>query len=89
LPIKKSAFKELRKGKKRHFVNLARASELKTLMKRFGALAREKKLNEARAHFKILVSKIDKAAAKGLLHKNNAARKKARLAKALAALAKA
>lgn len=89
MPIKKSAFKELRKGKRRHFVNLARESELKTLIKTFGKLAQEKKLDEAKAHFKNLVSKIDRAAAKGLLHKNNAARKKARLAKVLAALVKA
>ncbi len=34
------------------------------------------------------ISRLDKAAEKGVIHKNNAARRKSRLMKALAALAK-
>ncbi len=89
MPKKKSAYKELRKAKKRHFVNIMRVSELKTLMKKFDALLREKKRDEAKALFTMLISKIDKARAKGLVHKNNASRKKARLADRLNALTKA
>ena len=89
MPKKKSAYKELRKGKKRHLVNITRISELKSLVKKFDRLIQEKKSDEAKAHFKKLISKIDKAASKGAMHKNNASRKKMRLAHKLAALAKA
>jgi small subunit ribosomal protein S20 len=83
LPIKRSAYKELRKAKKRHAVNMARASELKTLTKRFLKSVQEKNLEEAGTNFRQLISKIDKAAVKGFIHKNNASRRKMRLAKML------
>ena len=88
MPKQRSAFKELRKIKKRRVVNLARMSELKTLIKRFENLLRTKKTDEAKAYLHKLFSKIDSRAARGVIHKNAAARKKARLAKAVNASAK-
>jgi small subunit ribosomal protein S20 len=89
LPVKKSAYKELRKAKKRHFRNISLKSELKTLAKRFEKLVSEKKVSEAKDFLKTLVSKLDKAATKGIIHKNAASRKTSRLTKKLSALSKA
>jgi small subunit ribosomal protein S20 len=89
VPIKKSAYKELRKAKKRHFVNITRISELRTLAKKFERLLQEKKGDEAKVVFAHLTAKIDKAASRGVIHKNTASRKKMRFAHRLNALAKA
>jgi len=86
MPIKKSAFKELRKGKKRHLRNIGVLSELKTLNKKLISLINEKKLEEAKKTLKILTFKLDKAAAKKIIHKNKASRKKSRLMRKLKAV---
>ena len=85
MPIKKSAFKELRKGKKRHLRNIGVLSELKTLNKKLISLLNEKKLEEAKKTLKTLTLKLDKAAAKKIIHKNKASRKKSRLMRKLKA----
>ena len=64
-------------------------SELKSLVRGFENLLQAKKADEAKAHLRDLFSRIDNRASKGVLHKNAAARKKARLAKRLSALSKA
>lgn len=58
--------------------NKARRSALKTAIKKADA-AIDNNLPEAEAAVKVAVSKIDSAAGKGLIHKNNAARKKSAL----------
>ena len=83
MPKKKTAFKELRKIKKRRLVNIAKSSQLKTLTKRFETLLAQKKADEARALLKELFSTIDNQARKGFIHRNAASRKKARLSKAV------
>ncbi len=89
LPIKKSAYKELRKSKKRHFKNISIKSELRTMVKKFEKLVTDKKPDEAKAFLKSLCSVIDKAASRGIIHKNAASRKTSRLMKRLASLTKA
>lgn len=89
MPHKRSAYKELRKAKKRHARNIAVKSELKTSIKKFEKLVADKKLDEARKYLPTLVSTLDKAVLKGMLHKNASARKASRLTKRLAALSKA
>ena len=89
MPHKRSAFKELRKAKKRHLRNISIKSELKTSIKKFETLLSDKKIEEARSYLKTLMSTIDKSVSKGMLHKNSAARKNSRLTKRLSALAKA
>lgn len=79
MPIKKSAFKELRKAKKRHLRNVRIISELKTLDKKLSALINEKNIEQAKKILHQLISKLDKAAAKEIIHKNKASRKKSRL----------
>ncbi len=89
MPHKRSAYKELRKAKNRHFKNISIDSELNTLTKKFERLVTDKKTAEAKEFLKKLVSKIDKAASKGILHKNAASRKAARLTKMVALTSKA
>ena len=83
MPIKKSAFKELRKSKKRHLRNIGALTELKTLNKKFISLVEEKKIEQARKILNQLTSKLDIAAAKKIIHKNKASRKISRLMRRL------
>ncbi|MBU3934097.1 MAG: 30S ribosomal protein S20 [Candidatus Omnitrophica bacterium] len=83
MPIKKSAFKELRKAKKRHLRNIKILSELKTLDKKFISLVDEKKIEQAEKVLNRLISKLDKAAVKKIIRKNKVSRKKSRLMRKL------
>ena len=83
MPIKKSAFKELRKAKKRHLRNIKTISELKTLDKKFISLVDEKKIEQAKKVLNRLISKLDKAAVKKIIKKNKVSRKKSRLMRKL------
>jgi ribosomal protein S20 len=85
LPIKRSAYKELRKAKLRHFANISTKSELRTIAKQFQKLAEAKKVDEAKKVLSSLVSKMDRAASKGIIKKNTASRKISRLMKKLSA----
>ncbi len=79
-----SAKKRIRTSEKRRLRNKATISRIKTEMKK--VLSAEKQ-EEAGQYLKTAVSVIDKAVSKGRLHKNNAARKKARLTKYVNSLA--
>ena len=59
--------------------NKAAKSALKTDIKKFEAAVAEGNRSEADVAYKVAVKAVDKAAAKGLLHKNNAAHKKSAL----------
>jgi len=83
LTIKRSAYKELRKAKPRHFANISTRTELRTLAKKFEKLVAEKKSDEAKKALNELVSKIDRAASKGIIKHNTASRKISRLMKKL------
>ena len=78
----KSQIKRNRQNEKARLRNRAVRSELRTVVK--GADAAAGTENEAEA-LRMAIKKIDKAAAKGVLHKNTAARQKSRLAKRIAA----
>ncbi|MED9891814.1 30S ribosomal protein S20 [Ruminococcus champanellensis] len=77
----KSAMKRVKVNKVKAAANKARKSELKTVLKKAN-LAVESGGNKEEA-IKAAIKRVDQACAKGLLHKNNAARKKAQLAKKL------
>ncbi|UCD54763.1 MAG: 30S ribosomal protein S20 [Candidatus Omnitrophota bacterium] len=83
MPQKRSAYKELRKAKKRHLRNIGISSEVKTLIKKFNLLLSEKKINQAKEYLRVVSSKLNKAVAKGIMHKNTASRKISRLSKLL------
>lgn len=59
--------------------NKANRSALRTAIKKFDAAAAEGNRTEAENAYKVAVKTVDKAVAKGILHKNNAARKKSAL----------
>ena len=61
-------------------------SALKTTIKKFLAAVEAGDNETANALYPETVSAIDSAASKGILHKNNAANKKAKLAKKLASI---
>lgn len=80
MPIIKSAKKRVRVATKAAVRNRQTKRILKDAVKSFAsALTGGKKVSEAHAKAQ---SEIDKAAKKGIMHKNKAARKKRQLAKA-------
>ena len=87
LPNIKSAEKRVEIAKARTIVNKAMKSNLKTNLKKFDAAVAEGNRDEANSTYKVAVKAIDKAQKHGILHKNNAARKKSAIAKKLNTLA--
>jgi small subunit ribosomal protein S20 len=79
LPNLKSAFKSIRKDKKRHARNQKIDTELKSLAKKFTMALAAKKAEEAKKLGAALVLKLDKARSKGIIHRNTASRKRARI----------
>ncbi|SMB90841.1 SSU ribosomal protein S20P [Desulfonispora thiosulfatigenes DSM 11270] len=77
----KSAIKRAKKAQVRALKNKMFKSKLKTAIKNFEKAIDAKSIDEAKATLTNAVKVIDKAASKGLLHKNNAANKKSRLTK--------
>ncbi len=88
MPITRSATKRLRADKKRQARNKNVQSKLKTLVKEFQALCDGKKLEDATRFLKTIYAQFDHAAAKKIIHRNVAARKKSRLQKQLLKAAK-
>jgi small subunit ribosomal protein S20 len=75
-----SALKRWRQSEKRRLRNKAAKAEVKTYRKRVLAAVEEKKKDEAAIELKKVISLYDKAAGKGIIKRNNAARSKSRLA---------
>ncbi len=84
MPIKHAALKEIRKGRRLHARNQTVRAELKTLTKRLTGLLDAQKLDDAKAFIGTVASKYDRAASKGIIHRNTAARYKSRLMRRLA-----
>ncbi len=81
MPNIKSAIKRVKVSETKTLKNTIRKSALKTTVKKCKeAIASGEGATDA---YKATTKAIDKAAAKNLLHKNTAARRKSRLAKAL------
>lgn len=76
MPVIKSAIKKLRQSKVKRARNLVSKGALKNLLDAF-------KKKPTPGIFSKLVSALDKAAKKNLIHKNKAARLKSRLSKLL------
>jgi small subunit ribosomal protein S20 len=83
MPNTKSAAKRLRQNIKRRARNRAVKHTVKTHYKRVLAAIQKGDLQLAQEEFRLAVKKIDQAAAKGVIHKNKAARLKSRLAQKL------
>jgi len=81
MPHTRSAKKSLRKSEKRRLHNRAVKKSIKTEIKKFLALAKTGSAEELGAELKTAAKKLDKAAARHIIHRNMAARKKSQLAK--------
>lgn len=77
MPKIKSAKKAMRQAKTRTVRNKAQRSMLRTALKRVRAAATA---DAAAAAYVLAARLLDRTARKGLIHKNNAARHKSRLA---------
>lgn len=76
MPNIKSAKKRVLVNKAKALQNKSARSALKTDIKKFEAAVAGGNRSEAEGAYKVAVKAVDKAAAGGLLHRNNAARKK-------------
>lgn len=88
MPNIKSAIKRVKVSEKKNLRNRIVKTKVKTAIKKFDAELSANPAN-AGAQYSVTTSAIDKATAKGIIHKNTANRKKARLAKQLAKAAQA
>jgi small subunit ribosomal protein S20 len=82
MPHTRSAKKNLRKSIKRRLLNRSAIKTIKTHLKRFDA-ALDGTLEDAQKEYNLAAKKLDKAAARRVIHPNLAARKKSQMATAL------
>ncbi len=83
MPNSKSAAKQVRVSRKRHLHNKTIRSGVKTGITRAETLIFSGKVEAAREAVVTAISSLDKAAEKGVIHRNSAARRKSRLMKKL------
>jgi len=81
MPHTKSAKKNLRKSEKRRVRNKAVKRTVKTHCKRVLGVVEEGTPEQMKSELILAIKKLDKAAAKRVLHPNTAARKKSQLAR--------
>ena len=87
MPNIKSAEKRVKIADRQRTANVTKRSTLKTFLKKaFSSITAQKE--EAKSDLFNAIKKLDEAAGKGIIHKNQAARRKSRLTKKLNALAK-
>ena len=86
MPNIKSSAKRDQLAKARNAKNKAEKSALKTAVKKFQAAVNEGNKEAAQTTYKAAVRAMDKAAGKNLIHKNNAANKKSKMAQKLNAM---
>lgn len=75
----KSAIKRMRSAEQRRKINQVHRSRARTFMKKTRRLIAEGRMEEAEAMSREAAGALDRAAQKGVIHKNNAARRKSRL----------
>jgi small subunit ribosomal protein S20 len=83
LPVSKTAEKEMRVAERRSVQNKAIKTGVKSKVNKAEKLIEAGDLDAARTQLVSAASALDKAADKGIIHRNNAARHKSRLAKKL------
>lgn len=84
----KSAIKRNKQNEKRRQANRVFRGQARTAVKKARVALKADNKEEAQAKVMEAVKSLDKAASKGVVHKNNAARRKSRLMKQLVALEK-
>ena len=78
MPITQQAKKRVRQAEQRRKHNRSRRSKMRTLIKNVYDISDKSKAEEA---LREAVSYLDRMSVKGIIHENNAARKKAQLTK--------
>jgi len=74
-----SAIKRLRSSERKRQHNRIFRGQARTAVRKARSLIDKGHVEEAREAVQVAVRALDKAAAKGIIHKNNAARRKSRL----------
>ena len=82
MPNIKSVMKDIKKSRLNHLRNVSAKSKIKTLSKKT-RLAIDEKADNIQVLMSESFCAIDKAAKRGIIHPNQAARRKSRLAKKL------
>ena len=88
MAITKSAKKRIKSSERKRVFNLRRLRTMKDEIKNFMALVTKKDVDGAEKSLPTLYKAIDKAVKRGVIKKNNAARKKSRLVKKVVELKK-
>ncbi len=83
MPNIKSAIKRVKVNEGRRAQNISVKSDMRTAVKKVETLVVNNDVETAKSALITAAQKLDKAARKGLIHKNTAARQKSRLAKKL------
>ncbi len=83
MSARNSAKKTLRQDAVRRMRNRSDKSTLRTQIKKFVLSAKNREFDEAEKHLSTATKKLDKIAAKNIIHKKTASRKKSRLARFL------
>lgn len=79
MPNIQSAEKRVRTTAKRSLRNASLRSALRTTLKKFESSLAQNDVEQARVALGIATRALDKAATKGVIHRNTASRKKSRL----------
>ncbi len=83
MPVTKTARKQMRVNERKRLRNKPISSQCKTYIIKAEKLIFSGDLEEAQKAVVTAISSLDKAAEKGIIHPNNAARRKSRLMKKL------
>ena len=79
----KSSIKRIRSSRRKAEYNQIRRSTARTYVKKARSLIAEGNLEEAQSVVQLAIRALDRAAQRGVIHKNNAARRKSRLVQQL------
>jgi small subunit ribosomal protein S20 len=86
MPNTASAKKRMRQDAVRRSRNRSTKAGLRTQQRKVREAIAAKKLDESKSEFQTLVKKLDRAAARNVIHANAAARTKSRISQAIKAL---
>jgi small subunit ribosomal protein S20 len=88
MPNHKSALKRMRQSEKRRVYNRTYRNRARGFVKKARAALKAGNFKSAETDVREAIRDLDKAASRGVIHPRNAARRKSRLMKQLAALKK-
>ena len=88
MPHTRSARKHLRQTEKRRATNRATKKAIKTQIKRLKDIIASGPADKVQAEYNLLAKKLDKAAARRIVHPNLAARNKSQIARLIQAKGK-